>query len=166
RARPAGGSRDVRAGHRRAASERRAAVHGLAAVGARPDRARQGAVPELAAQRRAAAAGRRQGERPQAAVPDRLAGLRRQPAGLRPRVGQADRHALMAVLAGASAPPARRLWARGPSVQGLVSLLVLLVCGALVLYPVVFLAEESLNVGDAQAFPPTEIGLDNYTDLL
>jgi iron(III) transport system permease protein len=73
----------------------------------------------------------------------------------------------MAVLAGESTHPIwRRLWARGISAQGLVSLLVLAVCGALVLYPVLFLAEESLNVGDAQDFPPTALGLGNYADLL
>jgi iron(III) transport system permease protein len=69
--------------------------------------------------------------------------------------------------AGALASPGvRRLWTRAASVQGLVSLTVLLVCGALVLYPVLFLAEESLNVGDAEEFPPTAIGLDNYASVL
>ena len=74
----------------------------------------------------------------------------------------------MAVLAGESThhPVWRRLWAQGSSAQGLVSLLVLAVCGALVLYPVLFLAEESLNVGDAQDFPPARLGLDNYAGLL
>ncbi|MEJ0070576.1 MAG: hypothetical protein WDO24_19810 [Pseudomonadota bacterium] len=68
----------------------------------------------------------------------------------------------MAVLAERMTPPAlRRLWAQGTSAQGLVSLLVLVVCGALVLYPVLFLIEESLNVGDAQEFPPTVLGLAN-----
>lgn len=46
--------------------------------------------------------------------------------------------------------------------QAVVSLLVLVGCGALVLYPLLFLLAESLNVGDPQTFPPTAIGLDNY----
>jgi len=73
----------------------------------------------------------------------------------------------MAALADTAAPPAlHRLWGRIVSVQGLVSLLVLVVCGALVLYPVGFLLEESLNVGDPMEFPPTAIGLDNYASVL
>ena len=44
--------------------------------------------------------------------------------------------------------------------------LLLLVCGALVLYPLVFLITESFNVGDASTFPPEELGLGNYLDLL
>ena len=43
--------------------------------------------------------------------------------------------------------------------------LVVLLCGALVLYPIGFLINESLNVGDPSAFPPEEYGLDNYTNL-
>jgi iron(III) transport system permease protein len=44
--------------------------------------------------------------------------------------------------------------------------LVVLLCGALVLYPIGFLINESLNVGDPSAFPPEEYGLDNYTNLV
>lgn len=44
--------------------------------------------------------------------------------------------------------------------------LILLVCGALVLYPLGFLIIESLNIGDAQIFPPEEWGFDNYLDLI
>ena len=44
--------------------------------------------------------------------------------------------------------------------------LVVLLCGALVLYPIVFLVTESLNVGDPSSFPPEEFGLDNYTNLI
>ncbi|HEY7580560.1 MAG TPA: iron ABC transporter permease [Acetobacteraceae bacterium] len=44
--------------------------------------------------------------------------------------------------------------------------LVVLLCGALVLYPIGFLINESLNVGDPTAFPPEEYGLDNYTGLI
>ena len=43
--------------------------------------------------------------------------------------------------------------------------LVVLLCGALVLYPIGFLINELLNVGDPSAFPPEEYGLDNYTNL-
>jgi iron(III) transport system permease protein len=47
----------------------------------------------------------------------------------------------------------------------LVTPLVLLICGGLVLYPVVFLVTESFNVGDPGQFPPALLGLGNYTDL-
>ena len=43
--------------------------------------------------------------------------------------------------------------------------LLLLVCGVLVLYPLVYLITESLNVGDAQTFPPEEYGIGNYGEL-
>ena len=44
--------------------------------------------------------------------------------------------------------------------------LVVLLCGALVLYPIGFLINESLNVGDPSTFPPEAYGLDNYTNLI
>ncbi len=44
-------------------------------------------------------------------------------------------------------------------------MLLLLVCGALVLYPLAFLIVESVNVGDPQIFPPEEYGLGNYANL-
>jgi iron(III) transport system permease protein len=47
----------------------------------------------------------------------------------------------------------------------LVTPLVLLICGSLVLYPVVFLVTESFNVGDPGQFPPALLGLGNYADL-
>ena len=43
--------------------------------------------------------------------------------------------------------------------------LLLLVCGVLVLYPLVYLVTESLNTGDAQTFPPEEYGIGNYKEL-
>ena len=43
--------------------------------------------------------------------------------------------------------------------------LLLLVCGVLVLYPLVYLVTESFNIGDAQTFPPDEYGVGNYIDL-
>ena len=49
--------------------------------------------------------------------------------------------------------------------RGWVMPLLLLACGALVLYPLAFLIIESLNIGDPQSFPPEELGLANYTDL-
>ena len=48
----------------------------------------------------------------------------------------------------------------------LITPLVLLGCGALVLYPLGFLITESFNVGDPQVFPPQELGFGNYTDLI
>jgi iron(III) transport system permease protein len=43
--------------------------------------------------------------------------------------------------------------------------LVVLTCGSLVLYPVIFLITESFNVGDPGQFPPALLGLDNYSNL-
>jgi iron(III) transport system permease protein len=49
--------------------------------------------------------------------------------------------------------------------QGLITLVVLVVVAFLVLLPVVFLVEESLNIGDPMAFPPQEYGLANYVAM-
>jgi iron(III) transport system permease protein len=46
--------------------------------------------------------------------------------------------------------------------QAMVTLAVLLAVGFLVLLPVVFLVEESLNTGDPMAFPPEQYGIANY----
>ncbi|WP_158083499.1 ABC transporter permease [Manganibacter manganicus] len=54
--------------------------------------------------------------------------------------------------------------AAGNRTQAFVTLIILLVCGFLVLYPIFFLVTESLNVGDPQIFPPEELGLANYLD--
>ncbi len=43
--------------------------------------------------------------------------------------------------------------------------ILLLVCGALVLYPIAFLLTASFNVGDPQLFPPEEWGAGNYLRL-
>ena len=43
--------------------------------------------------------------------------------------------------------------------------LIVLLCGALVIYPIGFLINELLNVGDPSTFPPEEYGFDNYTNL-
>jgi iron(III) transport system permease protein len=52
------------------------------------------------------------------------------------------------------------------SPQALAGALVALVAGLLVLYPVAFLLQAALNVGDPEARPPTEYGLDNFAGLL
>ncbi len=52
----------------------------------------------------------------------------------------------------------------GPSAW--IAPLLLLVCGVLVLYPLIYLVTESFNVGDAQIFPPEEYGVSNYTGLI
>ena len=49
--------------------------------------------------------------------------------------------------------------------QALTTLAVLLIVGFLVLLPMVFLVEESLNVGDPMAFPPVEFGIANYVAI-
>jgi iron(III) transport system permease protein len=53
-----------------------------------------------------------------------------------------------------------------PSSQDAVSVLVLVFCGILVLYPMVYLVVLSVNVGDPQTFPPDEFGIGHYQDLL
>ena len=50
----------------------------------------------------------------------------------------------------------RRNW------QAIITVVVLLVVGFLVVLPMVFLVEESLNTGDPMAFPPQEYGIRNY----
>lgn len=54
---------------------------------------------------------------------------------------------------------------RLPTAQQWVMLVMLLVCSALVLYPLGFLIVTSLNTGDPQVFPPEEYGLGNYQNL-
>src|SRR2546423_15719784 len=56
-----------------------------------------------------------------------------------------------------------RLSITAPALAGA---LVALVAGLLVLYPVAFLLQAALNVGDPEARPPTEYGLDNFAGLL
>ena len=53
-----------------------------------------------------------------------------------------------------------------PSSQGIVSVVILVFCGGLVIYPLVYLVAESLNVGEPDVFPPTAFGLSNYLDLI
>jgi iron(III) transport system permease protein len=61
---------------------------------------------------------------------------------------------------------ARAVRPRSGPLQSLITGAVLVVCGVLVLYPVIFLVEESLNTGEAESFPPDRIGLGNYAHLL
>jgi iron(III) transport system permease protein len=49
--------------------------------------------------------------------------------------------------------------------QALITLAVLLAVSFLVLLPVVFLVEESLNIGDPMAFPPAQYGIANYVAM-
>ena len=51
------------------------------------------------------------------------------------------------------------------SIATLLMLLVLLLCAALVIYPVVFIVAESFNMGEAGVFPPPEIGLHNFAAM-
>ena len=50
-------------------------------------------------------------------------------------------------------------------VGGLLMVMVLLLCGALVIYPVVFLVAESLNTGEPGVFPPPEMSLSNFAAI-
>jgi iron(III) transport system permease protein len=59
----------------------------------------------------------------------------------------------------------RRARLKLPSSQDAVSVLVLVFCGVLVLYPMVYLVVLSMNVGDPQTFPPDEYGIEHYRDL-
>ena len=78
----------------------------------------------------------------------------KEPAGVRQGVGSHRRRAAL-----------RRPWrrCRGGVLrprfnwQALITLAVLLVVGFLVLLPLVFLVEESLNIGDPMAFPPEAV---------
>lgn len=51
------------------------------------------------------------------------------------------------------------------SIATLMMLLVLLLCAALVIYPVVFIVAESFNIGEPGVFPPGEIGLHNFAAM-
>ena len=46
--------------------------------------------------------------------------------------------------------------------QAIITVVVLLVVGFLVILPLVFLVEESLNTGDPMAFPPESYGIKNF----
>jgi iron(III) transport system permease protein len=53
-----------------------------------------------------------------------------------------------------------------PSSQALATVAILVFCGGLVIYPLVYLVMESLNVGEPDVFPPDEYGIGNYGDLI
>jgi len=53
-----------------------------------------------------------------------------------------------------------------PGSQTLVTGLILTFCGGLVIYPLIYLVAESLNLGDPEVFPPQQLGIDNYGALL
>src|SRR3954471_23835340 len=57
----------------------------------------------------------------------------------------------------------RRLNFSAPAVAGA---LVAIIAGLLVLYPVAYLLQAALNVGDPEARPPTEYGFENFAGLL
>jgi len=69
------------------------------------------------------------------------------------------------VRSGATLPEGVR-WGRLPSAQTVTSVAVLVFCAGLVGYPLVYLVAESLNVSGEDVFPPAEMGLGNYTDLI
>ena len=84
-------------------------------------------------------------------------GIREDPRAIRARMGQDHRPAL-------NGYGMRSI--QGISLRNIVMPLMVLLCGALVLYPVVFLINESLNIGDPSAFPPEEYGFDNYFNMI
>jgi iron(III) transport system permease protein len=53
-----------------------------------------------------------------------------------------------------------------PSGQAAATAAVLVFCGGLVIYPLVYLVMESLNTGEPDVFPPTAYGVTNYFDLI
>src|SRR3954452_11086503 len=61
----------------------------------------------------------------------------------------------------------RFLFRRMPQlgIAGLLMLLILLLCAALVIYPVVFIVAESFNVGEPGVFPPEELSLHNFAAM-
>src|SRR5262245_32001825 len=65
-----------------------------------------------------------------------------------------------------SAPPASRWRPSGATkIEVIASATVALLCVGLIVYPLFFLLAESVNIGDPQTFPPTDIGFDNFIDL-
>lgn len=54
---------------------------------------------------------------------------------------------------------------RVPSVQTAVGTLVIVITAAFVVYPIYYLVQASLDVGDPETHPPTDYGLDNFAAL-
>ncbi|MBS0643956.1 MAG: iron ABC transporter permease [Proteobacteria bacterium] len=50
-------------------------------------------------------------------------------------------------------------------IPGLLMLLILALCAALVIYPVVFIVAESFNVGEPGVFPPEAVSISNFTSM-
>src|SRR6185312_11811576 len=90
----------------------------------------------------------------------RLERLRGEPPRVREGV-ELDHGVVEAVKMGRSSTRARSWWP-GPR---LVSVLVAGGAAILVLYPIAYLIQASLSVGDPQARPPEAYGLDNFTGL-
>jgi iron(III) transport system permease protein len=96
-----------------------------------------------------------------------LAPARQEEAVVRSLQGEAPaRRPSMTAAATIMPAPPRRLWGWRPSGQGIATALIVLFCGGLVIYPIVYLVAESLNTGDPGTFPPESIGLNNYTNLI
>src|SRR3954468_9012895 len=71
----------------------------------------------------------------------------------------------MAVISLPTSRP-RPLWHWRPSGQGIATFLILVFCGGLVGYPIVYLVLEAFNTRASQEFPPEAYGLDNYVNLI
>lgn len=69
------------------------------------------------------------------------------------------------IVAGRMLPASGAGWRWLPTSQGFVSALIVVFCGTIVLYPMIYLMFLSVNVGDTQTFPPEEYGLQHYEDL-
>src|SRR6185295_13145205 len=150
-----------RRGEQGAPSRGGQALRRLGAVQARPgDLSEPEDSPvRLGAQRRRADADRQAAIRFQAALPHRLERLRGEPP--RVREGVELDHGVVSTTPSDGIARARSWWP-GPR---LVSVLVGGGAAILVLYPIAYLIQASLSVGDPQARPPEAYGLDNFTDL-
>src|SRR5437867_3171816 len=147
------------------------ALRRLGALQARPARLSEPEDPplRLAAARRGADAHGQTPGRLQTALPHGLDRLRGEPPGVRERV-ELDHGLVSARDRGAPRVPrgvtsVRGAWwaLRSPHVT--VSVLVGGLAAVLVLYPIAYLVQASLSVGDPQARPPEAYGLDNYAGL-
>ena len=58
-----------------------------------------------------------------------------------------------------------RLWNRVPSGQAAVGIATIAATGAFVVYPMFYLVQASLDVGDPEVRPPTAYGIDNFAAL-
>src|SRR5262249_54702256 len=171
--RPAGFAAGRRRGRQGAPSGGGAAPGRLDDVAARPD-----VLPELSRallrlgqEGRAADAGRQPARRVQAPVPDQ--GHRRPPRQP-PHLQQGkERHArpvrgaqtMSVQTMPAQAISAWRLRLPPLTTQTFVGLTVAIVTAAFVLYPIYYLVQASLDVGDPDVRPPSAYGFDNFAQL-